>query len=34
MRDLAEAWRHREAAIRCFLKAGDPKGAEEVEGLA
>ncbi len=26
--------RHKEAAIRCFLKAGDPKGAEEVEGLA
>ncbi|MGC8968096.1 MAG: tetratricopeptide repeat protein [Thermus sp.] len=29
-----EAQRHKEAAIRLFLKAGDPKGAEEVEGLA
>lgn len=29
-----EAQRHKEAAIRLFLKAGDPQGAKEVEGLA
>ncbi len=29
-----EAQRHKEAAIRLFLKAGDPKGAEEMDGLA
>ena len=29
-----EAQRHKEAAIRLFLEAGDRKGAEEVEGLA
>ena len=29
-----EAQRHKEAAIRLFLEAGDRQGAEEVEGLA
>ncbi|GAB5602890.1 hypothetical protein FJNA_14150 [Thermus sp. FJN-A] len=29
-----EARRHKEAAIRLFLEAGDLKGAEEVEDLA
>ena len=29
-----EAQRHKEAAIRLFLEAGDRKGAEEVQGLA